>query len=1584
MPQLSESINQLCESRLRAYKACAGDIREHHNIEQTVLAGGYGYRQVIELVPNGADAILEAHESKLALPEGNRVHVVLRDSALYVANTGAPLSAEGVDALLRSHSSSRHGNHIGRFGLGFKSLLRLSGRIDVFTKNSGGIRFDPNRCRQELRERFNVTDAPGLRLAWPLDDSERNGDEIIRELAWAETIVRADIASPELQEQLRQEIPSFPSEFLLFLPVPVNLHLDDGEKPPRALRVEPKDGDQLLHDGDDVSRWRVVTQVVPITNEKARNDATHIHARDSVPLAWAMPLEGRREEAGQFWAFFPTHTPTYLPGILNAPWKVNSDRNAIIGGEWNTALMQESARLIAQTLPSLSTAEDSGRVLDAFPRRIERADEIAAPLVDSLWYALKDAAVIPDATGTLRFGRDLWRHPRDNAELARQWQALASADEQVRVVHPSCLKGQRDSRLNFLAGKLQPATGEPQFPNLRKQKTASWFSAVASAELSAAVDALKLAESFEKDCKPVEWTPARPTLAIIPSEDGQLLTAGKVIIAPDGEGIPDRSLVAAGICENSEAKRILVDVMKVKTRDDGVWLNVLRSSLNVPNSSETECDAGWRGFWAKLRAAPENVRQQFNTENRNKIRVRRRDGKWVLADDVLLPGELVADDDASQNRNVLADSETHGDDAASLDALGVCDCPDGVIGPGKYEEVTRHHDGLDDWLSEWRRYYRREINGRATWDSLKPVRLTLPKGWMFAPMLTGIPSAKLTARLLGALRRGQFTEQLDFKHSTVASYRTVQIPHPLSWFVLKHGSVQIGEKFVRLSAVVKRRQEPALTKIPNWNELLPALEKLASAETSSQPSQEEIRNLWTALIALLATPAALADDSLRDLWAGAEKDKFVPEVLCDIPLAQVFVTGSADLAHRARRTGRMAVTLGEDALKLWLEAGAKDLSELMTAVWNSESGPADLLVFVFPDLATLDSEEAAPLILRREIANDARCQPVAGLTLNIADTSDSVPCLMWQGMLMADTEQLAPPLPRAERLRLLVNEVAAASWLNCDPAEALRRLGDAQVDEQREKVKSGASPPERLLLAVGSHEKPLRDALGELAARDFIQQCTPLQLAELTLAQLGPATLSALKDTLAAQGLKPPSRWNTAEARAFVASIGFPEEFAASPESRREAEETISGPISLPPLHDFQDEVMEGIRTLLGSCTTRRRAVVCLPTGGGKTLVTVQAAVLLVLAPVTNRRSVIWVAQTDELCEQAVQAFRQVWLNLGAQRTDLRLVRLWGGNPNPAMQELDKPLVIIASIQTLNSRMGRDGLSWLQNPGMVVVDECHHAITPSYTNLLRWLDAEAPRPGDETRDEPPIIGLSATPFRADDEESQRLARRFDERLLPERQPELLHRLRSMGVLSQVDSEALQSGVDLRDDEISQLSTLWEQRDGIDFDRLLKAINQRLGGSRVRNERLVQRIQQAEERSILFFANSVQHAVEMSARLNLAGITAAAISRETPTAARRYFLERFQRGEIRVLCNHSVLTTGFDAPKTDMVLISRQVFSPVRYMQMVGRGLRGPANGGTERCRIVTVLDNLRQFAGEHPYHRYWQGYLREIQAPSTP
>ena len=268
--QAAQHMKAFLESRnqasLGAYALLPSLLKEHHGIEETVLAGGYGYRQILELVQNGADAILEAQGDERSSSHGNRIHVVVRDSRLYVANTGAPLSQDGLGALLSSHSSPKRGNQIGRFGLGFKSLLRLGGRIDLFTQSSGGIRFDPERCRQELSVSFSAPEAPGLRLAWPMEEGARRGDSVLDQLAWAETIVRVEVQADEILEHLRQEIQTFPPEFLLFFPVPTVLVLDDGEKSAREIRTEPAGGDQLLHDRLEVSRWRVATREVSVTD----------------------------------------------------------------------------------------------------------------------------------------------------------------------------------------------------------------------------------------------------------------------------------------------------------------------------------------------------------------------------------------------------------------------------------------------------------------------------------------------------------------------------------------------------------------------------------------------------------------------------------------------------------------------------------------------------------------------------------------------------------------------------------------------------------------------------------------------------------------------------------------------------------------------------------------------------------------------------------------------------------------------------------------------------------------------------------------------------------------------------------------------------------------------------------------------------------------------------------------------------------------------------------------------------------------------------------------------------------------------
>src|SRR5712691_962244 len=129
---------------LKVYKIKPDLIREHFGTEQSVLSSGYRYRQIFEVVQNAADAILEAAE---AGEDGGRILVRVSETYLYVGNTGAPLNKDGIIALLGANSSRKRRNQIGRFGLGFKSLLALGGTIDLFSR-SVSIRFDPEACQR--------------------------------------------------------------------------------------------------------------------------------------------------------------------------------------------------------------------------------------------------------------------------------------------------------------------------------------------------------------------------------------------------------------------------------------------------------------------------------------------------------------------------------------------------------------------------------------------------------------------------------------------------------------------------------------------------------------------------------------------------------------------------------------------------------------------------------------------------------------------------------------------------------------------------------------------------------------------------------------------------------------------------------------------------------------------------------------------------------------------------------------------------------------------------------------------------------------------------------------------------------------------------------------------------------------------------------------------------------------------------------------------------------------------------------------------------------------------------------------------
>jgi superfamily II DNA or RNA helicase len=127
--------------------------------------------------------------------------------------------------------------------------------------------------------------------------------------------------------------------------------------------------------------------------------------------------------------------------------------------------------------------------------------------------------------------------------------------------------------------------------------------------------------------------------------------------------------------------------------------------------------------------------------------------------------------------------------------------------------------------------------------------------------------------------------------------------------------------------------------------------------------------------------------------------------------------------------------------------------------------------------------------------------------------------------------------------------------------------------------------------------------------------------------------------------------------------------------------------------------------------------------------------------------------------------------------------------------------------------------------------------------------------------------------------------------------------------------------------------------------------------------------------VLVFTPSVLSAQVLAATLRYRGIAAATVSGQTGRQERRDIIGKFRRNEIRVLANCDLLIQGFDAPGVRALYIARPTFSPNAYIQMAGRGLRGPANGGKDECLIVDMADNfgdVNELLGYHEYEDLWQ------------
>ena len=709
---LGSFILKEAEKTLNSYRAQPAYITEHANLEHDTAHGGYAHRQLFELVQNSADALIDA-------PKGKSILVRLTDDFLYCADDGCPIDRDGVKGLMFSRmSTKRNTRAIGRFGLGFKSVLGVSDSPEFYSR-PGSFRFDRTRAGRRIEEIAPGEERyPVLRLPDPLDprEEERKDDDLRELMRWATNIVRLPLDTGA-RDDLAQQIRGFPPEFLLFVHHVRYLTLEDGELS-RNFILRNLQGELRLYTGKRVARWRCFERTHRLSGQ-ASSDRRSLDDAGDISIEWAAPLD-RLSDSGHFWAFFPTKTASLVAGIVNAPWKTNEDRQNLLPGPYNDELIGVAAETIADGLPVLATQAHPAGHLDALPRRREAGDPEHSDLLrERLFSCLREREIVPDQDGTLRAIGEIRYPPKAltegaGPELFDQWAAYPGRPS--NWLHHDALTRNRLARIDGL------------FPSAPRATIAEWLEALARTEeaddpvrasMAAAQVAARIPEKIRTD-----------------NDLGEIvLTAAGALARPNPEQLflPDERQVGAGSA--STASFVHPDLAS----DDATLsaLKVLglvrpspesdfrRLAKRVLQEGKEPASDQLENFWVTSRTltiedAAHIVREVASNGGdwrrreiwTTALRVRTLAGSWRPLRSVLLPGDIVPGD-GSRDADIAVDTGFHGPDEELLCALGA------VKAPRDNCDMSME-PGIGPYRTVWRRQYYEldDLPHRPHWDYL--------------------------------------------------------------------------------------------------------------------------------------------------------------------------------------------------------------------------------------------------------------------------------------------------------------------------------------------------------------------------------------------------------------------------------------------------------------------------------------------------------------------------------------------------------------------------------------------------------------------------------------------------------------------------------------------------------------------------------------------------------------------------------------------------------------------------------------------------------------------------------------------------
>jgi len=345
-------------------------------------------------------------------------------------------------------------------------------------------------------------------------------------------------------------------------------------------------------------------------------------------------------------------------------------------------------------------------------------------------------------------------------------------------------------------------------------------------------------------------------------------------------------------------------------------------------------------------------------------------------------------------------------------------------------------------------------------------------------------------------------------------------------------------------------------------------------------------------------------------------------------------------------------------------------------------------------------------------------------------------------------------------------------------------------------------------------------------------------------------------------------------------------------------------------LRGYQQQAIDDLRNAYrAGC---RAPLLCLPTGGGKTIIFSAIA----QSAVGRGRQVLILVHRRELLHQASRKLTNIGLDYGLIAAGI-----------PAT---DHP-VRIASVQTLVRRLPR--MDW--QPSLIIIDEAHHASAGQWSRILdKWPNAFR-------------LGVTATPCRLS---GAGLGTAFDQLVLGPSVSNLI----SAGFLSPARIYA--------PPVIADLTGLRRRAGDYAADQAATAMDR----PTVTGDAIAHYQRLAPGQRAIAFCCSIDHASHVAASFNAAGISAATLLGNTPD--RDVVVAAFDAGSVQILVTVDVVSEGFDIPAASCAILLRPTQSLGLYLQQVGRVLR-PAPD-KDHALVLDHVGNVHRH-GFPDDHREW-------------